>query len=133
MGKPDDVARVESVDIPPQYRKARKASKLGALYDVVDVEDPEVRAASRHLVLPFPRELTLSSVLEQERRLLYKLDAVLVTFMSAGYFLKVRRAPSPSSLVRADDPRADLLGRSPPTGLDLQRLTRLSSSACSTW
>ncbi|GAA5843321.1 hypothetical protein JCM9279_002060 [Rhodotorula babjevae] len=64
MGELDDVARVESVNIPPQYRKARKASKLGALYDVVDVEDAE------------------------ERRLLYKLDAVLVTFMAAGYFLK---------------------------------------------
>ncbi|BGP42569.1 hypothetical protein JCM10450v2_006675 [Rhodotorula kratochvilovae] len=64
MGKTDQIARVEAVEVPPQYQKARKASWLGSLYDVADVEDAE------------------------ERRMLYKLDAVLVTFCAAGYFLK---------------------------------------------
>ncbi|GAA6041481.1 hypothetical protein JCM8097_001897 [Rhodosporidiobolus ruineniae] len=58
-------AKVEEVDLPPEYRKATKAkSIIGRLYDVWDLED------------------------QDERRLLYKLDAVLVTFMSLGYFLK---------------------------------------------
>lgn len=54
----------ETLVIPAQYRKAKKLSWAGRFYDVLDIEDRE------------------------ERWLLYKLDAVLVTFMSAGYFLK---------------------------------------------
>lgn len=50
-------------DIPPQYRKAPKPSFLGSLWDVFDA----------------PKE---------EQRVLWKLDAVLITFMSLGYFLK---------------------------------------------
>ncbi|GAA5959973.1 hypothetical protein JCM21900_001446 [Sporobolomyces salmonicolor] len=51
--------------VPPQYRKANKAQSFwGRFYDVCDVEDKE------------------------ERHLLYKLDAVLVTFCALGYFLK---------------------------------------------
>ncbi|GAA5864202.1 hypothetical protein JCM8547_001290 [Rhodosporidiobolus lusitaniae] len=55
---------IEEVELPPEYRKATKTSWVGKIYDVWDVQDVE------------------------ERRLLYKLDAVLVTFMSLGYFLK---------------------------------------------
>ncbi|GAA5864292.1 hypothetical protein JCM3774_002740, partial [Rhodotorula dairenensis] len=50
--------------VPAQYRKAKQLSWYGRIYDVLDIPDPA------------------------ERRLMYKLDAVLVTFMSAGYFLK---------------------------------------------
>ncbi|GAA5825866.1 hypothetical protein JCM11251_000033 [Rhodosporidiobolus azoricus] len=66
MGKKDNSnAAVTEVELPPEYRKAVKAKSLiGRIYDVADIEDRE------------------------ERRLLYKLDAVLVTFMSLGYFLK---------------------------------------------
>ncbi|GAA5988817.1 hypothetical protein JCM10908_006183 [Rhodotorula pacifica] len=54
----------EALVVPAQYRKAKKLSWAGRFYDVLDIEDRE------------------------ERRLLFKLDAVLVTFMSCGYFLK---------------------------------------------
>lgn len=54
----------EATVVPAQYQKAKQLSWPGRFYDVLDIADRE------------------------ERRLMYKLDAVLVTFMSAGYFLK---------------------------------------------
>ncbi|GAA6007123.1 hypothetical protein JCM10207_001517 [Rhodosporidiobolus poonsookiae] len=63
--KEAQLATVQEAELPPEYRKAEKAkSWWGRLYDVWDIQDKE------------------------ERRLMYKLDAVLVTFMSLGYFLK---------------------------------------------
>ena len=62
--KDDGHDSTESLVVPAEYQKAKKLSWAGRFYDVLDISDRE------------------------ERRLMYKLDAVLVTFMSCGYFLK---------------------------------------------
>ncbi|GAA5953681.1 hypothetical protein JCM8115_004121 [Rhodotorula mucilaginosa] len=62
--KDDGHESTESLVVPAEYQQAKKLSWAGRFYDVLDISDRE------------------------ERRLMYKLDAVLVTFMSCGYFLK---------------------------------------------
>ncbi|BGP19099.1 hypothetical protein JCM10213v2_007186 [Rhodosporidiobolus nylandii] len=65
MGKTEDhQAAVQEAVVPKQYQAVETKTGWARIYDVLAIDDAE------------------------ERRMLYKLDAVLVSFMFLGYFLK---------------------------------------------